>query len=108
MMNRAGPLFFLAFALAACGTSGGDDFSAGSGRQYADRIESGFVRLGATESRSRCFSERLTRGDEETAAEAARIVEESADKEDMRRRVLSSSGETERAFIGAKFGCSLF
>lgn len=101
-------LFLLAVASAACGTSGGGDFSSAPGREYSDRIASGFLRLGASDERSRCFSDRLTRGDRETAAEAARIVEEAADKDDMRRRVLSADAATERAFVGANFGCTLY
>ncbi len=101
-------LFFgLALLAVACGSRPDDDFSVAPGREYSGRIAEGLMRLGASDARSRCFSERLSRSDRDTAADATRIVEESADRDDMRQRVLKADGETTRAFISAKFGCTL-
>ncbi len=74
---------------------------------YYARFDAGFRRLGASEARGRCYSERLARADAQTAADAARIIEESADKADMKSRVLNADAPTRRAFIRANFGCSL-
>ena len=101
MIARAGTgsLAFL-LVLSACASE-----PVGTGDTYA-RFDAGFRRLGASEERGRCFSEKLSRGD--AADEAARIVESSASKADMQERVLSADEATRRAFIRASFGCSLF
>jgi hypothetical protein len=100
-MMKKGASLLLLLALAAC---------AGRGRMqddYYQRFDAGFRRLGASEARGRCYSEKLARADTQTAAEAARIVEESEDKADMKARVLNAGEPTRRAFIRANFGCSL-
>lgn len=96
-------LFFalLPFALAACASD--RPYS----EDYYSRFDDGFRRLGASEDRRRCISQSLAGTDPRTIDEVARIIEESADRSDMRSRVLGAGEETRRAFIRANFGCSL-
>jgi hypothetical protein len=100
MMMKVASLLSL-LALAACASGGA------TRDNYYERFDAGFRRLGASEARGRCYSERLARADAETAADAARIIEESADKADMKSRVLNADEPTRQAFIRANFGCSL-
>ena len=101
MMMKAAFLLLIV-ALAGCA---GDN--AARRDDYYARIDAGFRRLGASEARGRCYSERLARADAETAAAAARIIEESVDKADMKSRVMNADEPTRQAFIRANFGCSL-
>lgn len=95
-------LLLAVFALAGCASR-----SASQRDDYFARFDAGFRRLGASEARGRCYSEKLARADSETAAAAARIVENAADKADMKMRVLNADAATRQAFIRANMGCSL-
>ena len=101
-MNMKLTLLLSVVALAGCA---GD--SAARRDDFYARFDAGFRRLGAPNARGRCYSERLARADAETAAAAVRIIEESADKADMKARVLNADETTRQAFIRASFGCSL-
>lgn len=89
-------------ALGACATSGGDPEASG-------RMRDAFARLGAEDARGDCLARGVTRrlnsSDEE---EAARIVESSRSKEEMKEGVLGAKTRIQRAFIGANMSCSLF
>lgn len=72
------------------------------------RIRDGMTRLGASPARGECFAARIAGAlDGEDEEEAARIVEEAADRRAMREGVLAAPTAVRRAFIGANFGCSL-
>lgn len=97
-------LIMLVSVIALAGCAGG---SAARRDDFFARFDAGFRRLGASEARGRCYSERLARADAETAAAAVRIVEAAADRADMKARVLNADDPTRQAFIRANFGCSL-
>ncbi|MBB5517381.1 hypothetical protein [Amphiplicatus metriothermophilus] len=109
-MRSAGAL--AALFLAACASGGapdapGPDLNAASGGADA-RIRDGMARLGASPARGECFAARIAGAlDGEDEEEAARIVEDAADRRAMRAGVLAAPGPVRRAFIGANFGCSL-
>lgn len=89
-------------ALGACASGSGDPEASG-------RIKDGFARLGAADARGDCLARGVTRrlnsADDE---EAARIVESSRSKEEMKEGVLGAKARIQRAFIGANMSCSLF
>ena len=70
---------------------------------FAPRIEAGLVRLGADADRSRCFAARI--GEDRAAKKAARLVEKSEGRDELRDRVLDADKKTRRAFIAANFAC---
>lgn len=79
-----------AFALSGCAS---DDAT------LAPRIEAGLMRLGADADRSRCFAARL--GDDPAARNAAKLVEKSAGRDELKARALDADKKTRRAFIAA-------
>ncbi len=87
-------LSMISAALVGCAS---DDAPASS------RLESGLMRLGASPERSKCLAGRI--GDDRAAKRAARLVEKSSGREDLRDRVLGADVKTRRAFIAANLGC---
>jgi hypothetical protein len=83
-----------AFALFSCAS---DD------ETFAPRIEAGLMRLGADADRSRCFAARL--GEDRAAKKAAKLIEKSDRRDELRDRVLDADKKTRRAFIAANFVC---
>ncbi|MBI1365283.1 MAG: hypothetical protein GC153_04935 [Alphaproteobacteria bacterium] len=77
-----------------------------AGADDASRIAAGLRRLGATETRSDCYAARIADDlDFAGEEEAARIVENARDREDMKNGVLSASAPVRRAFIAANLRC---
>ena len=95
-----------AMSSAACSTSA--PHHSANDADVAARISTGMQRLGASSARGDCYANRIARTlSDADRNEAARIVERSKSKREMRKGVLSASAPVRRAFIGAKFGCSL-
>lgn len=89
-------------ALGACASGASDP-------EASARIKDGITRLGAAEERGDCLARGVTRRlKTEDEKEAARIVERSQTKDDMRDGVLGANDDIRRAFISANMGCSLF
>ena len=89
-------------ALGGCATGGSDPEASG-------RIRDGMTRLGAAEARGECLARGVTkRLKSEDEREAARIVEQSRSRDEMKEGVLSAKDDIKRAFIGANMSCSLF
>ncbi|GAB4524395.1 MAG: hypothetical protein Kow00133_12620 [Amphiplicatus sp.] len=107
-----GAVAVAALFLAGCAAAGGpapetvDPAMPVSGADA--RIRDGMTRLGASPARGECFAARIAGAlDGEEEEEAARIVEDAADRRAMREGVLAAPAPVRRAFIGANFGCSL-
>lgn len=76
--------------------------------EAATRITGGMQRLGASPAKGECYANRIAGLlSEDDRTEAARIIENSNSKDDMREGVLTSRDPIKRAFITAHFGCSL-
>ncbi len=89
-------------ALGACATGASDP-------EASNRIKQGITRLGGAEARGECLARGVTRRlNSHDEREAARIVERSLSKDDMRDGVLGANEDIRRAFIGANMSCSLF
>lgn len=100
---RLAPALFGALfaALGGCASNASDPESKG-------RIKDAFARLGAEDARGDCLARgvtsRLSTADER---EAARIVESSRSKEEMKDSVLGAKSAIQRAFVSANMSCSL-
>lgn len=100
-------------ALSGCMFFGGDDEPPGGpaaldAAAQEERVRVGFVSLGASEARSACFAEQLSkRLDQEGLTEAAEMLEASEGSGDMRSAVLGGGMNIKGAFTAANFACAM-